>query len=361
MGQLQLCDTPNPNCPYRHRLEEYDTHCFDLGMGRKGYEVIGEDSVNHDTWLASVRGIGLLDVIANPSNLPNLPGYIPAVRKGSGKLFTRYSPEYVGVLLGDVVSPVDLKVATDVHKKLGIPADTKVILLGYGSDKLIENMWPKRHLVFERLASLGFVAATGINYSIWDNQPHAERLINIKRSLLTFEDWQRLGVPAVPHIYWYGHKDLDVWSEWLDSNPSIAMVAINLQTLKANSLWAKAMGDLAYFVGQLKRPMHFLISGPQTLSRINQLRDILPSVTLSNSYALRMAANGQLIKSDGITSWSEFFGGDRSGISAANANFYETLAEMRKAPASPNNIRPLIHSSPSMSSPYATAPALARK
>lgn len=323
MGQLQLCNVANPHCLFRHRLEEHDNHCFEMRMGRDGYEVIAEDSPNIDMWLASTRGIGLLDVVAKDVSIPRLPNFIPTVRRGSGKLFTQYRPEYVGVLLRDVVSPVKLEVAKNLNERTGAPIGTKFVLLGYGSDQLIENLWPHKKAILEQLAVLDWAAVTSVNYSIWDDQPHAERLINIKRGLLTYEDWQDIGVPAIPHIYWYGRKDLDAWVEWLHKNPLIATVAINLQTLAAQDSWSKAMDDLTYFVSKLDRDIHFLITGPQKLARIEQLADIVPTMTLSNGYALRMAANGQLIKTDGVDTFAGYSTADRSGISVSNTSIYE--------------------------------------
>jgi len=292
-------------------------------MGRDGYEVIAEDSPNIDTWLASTRGIGLLDVVAKDASIPQLPNFIPTVRRGSGKLFTQYQPEYVGVLLRDVVSPVKLEVATNLNERTGAPIGTKFILMGYGSDELIENLWPHKEAIFEQLARLDWTAVTSVNYSIWDDQPHAERLINIKRGLLTYEDWQRIGVSAIPHIYWCGRKDLDAWAEWLSKNPLVATVAINLQTLGSQESWSRAMDDLTHFVGKLDRDIHFLITGPQKLARIQQLADIVPSMTLSNGYALRMAANGQQIETDGVETFAGYSTANRSGISASNTSIYE--------------------------------------
>jgi hypothetical protein len=330
MGQLQLSDVPNPSCPFTGKLEANDGHCFELGMGRAGYDVISEDHPDLDTWLASIRGVGLHNVVARPVQLPVLPDYIPTVRNGSGKLFATFQPEYACVLLGDVVSPVDLNVAANLHKRLGVPIGTKLILLGYGSDQLIENLWPKRKEIFRKLAGLGFHAVSAVNYSIWDDQPHAERFINMKRGLLTFEDWQNLGIPAIPHIYWYGRKDLDAWIEWLELNPCVTNLAINLQTLRSDSAWSRAIEDLRYFSDKLKVPYHFLITGPQSFKRIKQIQQIFPDMTLTNGYASRMAANGFQIKSDDVTSWPEFFDGDRSNILATNVGVYERyMALMR--------------------------------
>lgn len=295
-----------------------------MEVGHPGYEVIAEDSPNHDLWLASVRGIGLLDVIAKSANIPDLPLYMPTVPRGSGKLFTGYTPEFICVTLGDVVSTDKLLTPKDLHKKFGVPSQTKIILLAYGADRLIENLWPRRKAIFRQLTELGFSAVTSVNYSIWDNQPHAERFINIKRGLLTFEDWQEIDVPVIPHIYWYGRKDMDAWVEWFNKNRVVKVAAINLQTIKNSPrVWARAIEDLQYFTLQLQHPIHYIVTGPSIPVRIEELKKLMPKMTLTNGYAMRMAAKGfQLSISDGTTHHEHLKDYDRSDIAVINTSLY---------------------------------------
>jgi len=329
MGQLQLYDIANPYCPFKHRLDEDDQHCFNLNLTREDkYETIAEDSLDADLWLASVRGIGLLDVIAKPSFVPALPSFIPSVRRGSGKLFVQFTPEYVAVMLGEVVSKKTLQVATNLNKLTGAPIGTKFILLGYGSDELIENLWPRQEEIFKKIAKLGFSAATSVNYSIWGNHPHMERLVNIKRGLLTYESMQNLGLPAIPHIYWSGKKDLEAWLEWIEHNPHVHTVAINLQTLGKQPDWDKAIEELTYFNNQLKRSLHFVITGPEHIGRIHQLMNLFPSITFTNGFAMRMAAMGFVIsegnngKVQGVYSTA-----DKDKIACINFSLYEQSTE----------------------------------
>jgi hypothetical protein len=295
-----------------------------MGIEKWGYDVITEDDPLIDEWLAVVRGIGFRNVVAKRIDLPSFAdvNYIPTIRKGDGDLLKSHKPAYVGIRLEDVVSPCKLMVPDNLDR-FGLPSGTKAILQCYGSDMLIENLWPYRREIFAKLARLGFVAATSVNYSIWDDQPHAERLINIKRGLITFEDWQSAGVPSIPHIYWYGYKDLGAWAEWLSDNPNVTAAAINLQTIRSGSGWERTIEHLSYFASKLDRPVHFLINGPASLARIHQLKDIFPNLTLSNAYATRMAAAGQLLHSDHDETWADYSPEPRSDIFGANNGLYE--------------------------------------
>ena len=343
MGQLTILDNRAPHCPFVHRLEEHDNHCFSMGIEKPGYEVLAEDHPDIDEWLAVIRGIDLQNVRALPVMLPDFfnTDFIPTIRRGDSELLAAHKPKFVAIRLEDVVSRHELRVAKNLDR-FGLPKGTKPILQCYGSDTLIENLWPLRKEVFAQLAKLGFVAATSVNYSMWDDQPHAERLINIKRGLITFEDWQAAGVPAIPHIYWYGYKDLAAWAEWLRANPDVDVVAINLQTIRSQLEWDQAMRHLAYFVSILKgRPVHFLINGPSSLVRVHELNDLLPSFTLSNAYVTRTASAGQIISRQDDDAWTNYSPLPRRDIFRSNSTLYEQYrAKMRdKYPAKTKNIQ----------------------
>lgn len=325
MGQLRICDIRNPYCPYTNRTDSSDNHCFSVNVGNPGYEVIAEDHPDHDMWLATVRGIDF-DVVAKHSIIPELPFFIPGVRHGSGKLFKNFTPPFVCVSLSDVISAERLLSPASLHDWFGVPGETKIILLAYGRDKLIEDLWPRKQEVLAKLATLNFSAVTAINYSIWDNQPHAERLINQKRSLLTFEDWQNLGVPAIPHTYWYGKKDIEAWVVWINKNTEVKVVAVNLQTAKLRAVWDSSLRGLEDLAAHLERPVHFLVTGPSTPDRIRQLKSILPSFTLTNGRALRAASKSQLLLVKGGGIKENYVGNyDKSDLALVNSQIYHDM------------------------------------
>lgn len=291
MKQLSISDIRRHDCPFRHRLEIDDCHCDAAGMNALGYDVIGEDSTDFALRLAEVNGVDFDDiVILNPAN-PILPRYLPTVPKGSGKLFRGYTPEFVAVGLKDVVSGKELKVTTDIYKKLGVPKKTKLIFLGFGKDRLLELVWAskERRRIFAEIAQLGFYAVIPPNYSIWDDQPHAERLINQKRSMIAYKELLEFGAQAIPHIYWCGLKDLDEYVRFFDRNPDVNTFAIDMQTLGRQPDWERATADLRYFASKLSSDMRCIIVGPSTPARINQIVRTFSRVTIINSAAAQGA------------------------------------------------------------------------
>lgn len=295
--QLGLWDSRSKDCPFGELLDEEDDHCYSFFHKKDGYEVIGEDHPEFGQWLADIRHVGF-DVVAKPIPEQNLPLYIPVVRSGSQKLMDGVSYPVVAITLGDLFKGKELYSIGDIRSRFGISRNSKIILLCYGRDRFIEQIWAKRTETFSKIASLGFDLVTAVNYSVWFNQPHAERLINLKRSLLTFEDLQKLGVPAIPHVYWSGRKDLERWRDWISLNPNTTYLAINLQTERGDFVWKQTLEDLSFFVSILERPVHFFITGPSTPNRIQQLREILPSFSLANGHCARQAASSYLLSQE---------------------------------------------------------------
>ena len=296
--QQTIFEVRRPDCPFAHLIDHDDSHCDVHMFEADGYEVIGDNSDTLDDWMAEARGVQLDDVIARDIIVPTLPDFIPNVPRGNARLYEHFLPECVTVNLGKIVSMEKLSVAKSLTELLGLPSSTKVIIQCYGKDRLIENIWPVRHEVFRKLAQLQPYAITSVNYSVWDSQPHGEQLLNIKRGLLTFEDFQELGLPTIPHIYWSSKQTIQAWAKWLHHNTAVNVVAINLQTLRKTSEWNKAMKDLRYFKSILPRDIHFLITGPQSADRVKEVVAILGSITLSNGYAAYAAASHYELRLD---------------------------------------------------------------
>lgn len=316
--QLKITDVRRADCPFGNRLEDDDFHCNAAGINARGYDLIGEDSDDFALRLAEVNGVDFDDItITNPVN-PDLPRYLPTIPSGSGKLFTEYTPEYVAASLKDVISAKELRVATDMHVRLGVPRKTKIIVLGFAKDALLELAWPAadRHRIISELTRLNIHAIVPPDYSVWADQTHAERLINQKKSMIIYKELIDAGLPAIPHITWYGRKDLDEHLRFLRRHPGIKTVAMDLQTLGTEAEWQQLIADLGYFAANAGRDMRCFVTGPSVPSRIEQIIRILPNVTITNSAAAQKAVRRLLLTED-LTS-SLILGVDKTDIMRTN-------------------------------------------
>ncbi len=278
----------NPHCPFKPFLDEGDTHCFEPRSPDRGYEVISEDHPDFDLWLADINNIGFGDIKIQPVNLPEFPDFIPSIGNGNGRLFKNRVPKFVATTLGDLLSPKLGRVRTDVHTVTNMPRSTVVLVLGYTNDTILEKLWAERYRVVPQLAKLNCIY-TAPDYSVFANQPHAERLINMKRSLIIFEMLQQLGVQVIPHMHWFGFKDLERWAELINRCRAIEVLALDLQMLEPEYMWRSALAQLGYFVVLLNRQLHFIVSGPTTLARIQQVRDVLGLITITSGLPIQVA------------------------------------------------------------------------
>ncbi|HVX58161.1 MAG TPA: DUF4417 domain-containing protein [Candidatus Saccharimonadales bacterium] len=322
--QLELAHARNPNCPHVEFIDDDDLHCNNHGMAPKGYVPLGEDSEDHELQFASVNGPYLETVKARHQPLPTMPSYIPVVPHGSGKLCVQYEPEWVGVQLAEVVSGTKLNTAKNIRARLGVPTTTKIVLLSYGLDGLIENLWPHRRRVLKELADADIEVVTAVNYSIWDMHPHPEKVFNVKRSLITFEELQEFGQLTIPHVYWYGQKSMSLWAAWLNVNDCVKTIAIDAQTLVAAD-WSKFIVELKQFIRLVGRQLHFLITGPYSPHRVKELKSIVKSMTITNTYAAMAAwSSRKLIYRNGVIE-RLYSDDDKSMIFKHNTELYSRL------------------------------------
>lgn len=277
----------NVSCPFAPFLEEGDTHCFEP-RSSLGYEVVSEDHPDFDVRLAEVGNIGFDSVVAQESVLPDFPLFIPEVGGGNGKLLVDDIPEYAATTLARAIKSNGSNVTNDIHKVANLPLSTTVLVLGYAEDVLLEQIWNNRYSLVPKLARLNCIF-TVPDYSVFLNQPHPERLINMKRSLIVFDMLQKKGARVVPHMHWFGPKDLKRWANWINQNVAVTMIALDLQMLTVQRMWDEAVAQLHEFIQLLDRTIHFIVTGPSTPERIAQIKDIFSSVTITSSIPIQTA------------------------------------------------------------------------
>ena len=147
--------------------------------------------------------------------------------------------EIVGLRIGDIITPRPRKnsagiltISDNIRINLStlkspIFQGKKVVLI----DVVIEKLWYKRFAInlFEAIASGGFYAVTGMNFSLFLYECPLGHLINLNKSLIFCEELSKLGVPVIPHIYAITDTHREMWVNWLKRHPNIQTVLINTQ------------------------------------------------------------------------------------------------------------------------------------
>lgn len=226
--------------PHVHRDEVLAVKSPCTGRGRRNIVTCGDEG--RGEFLEEVDGLDITGVNVRGSTFP-LDTFLPVIPRG---MFLHSASEIpssvVGVMLNDVLTkkvtvrhgyyylPEDTHINTEVLK-YPVFQGKHVILLSCGQDILIETLWWKRHSLglFQTIASMGFLAVTGMNFSIFSGECPFAHALNTKKSLRYCEWLDQLGVWAIPHIYAINRPQRERSRDWLLARPHIKLITINTQ------------------------------------------------------------------------------------------------------------------------------------
>jgi len=288
----------SPSCLVSNFVEKNDSSC--KNFEKSNYEVIECGTKKGIKYVNDCRGITFENVSAKTIKIKKLPRFVPAVSGGSGFMLKKSDIPWVAITLADAISPSQLTVTKNIREKIGVSNETKILLLNYAGDSLIEKIWTKRREILPQIAQLDIDLMTAIDYSVFWDQPHLERLVNMKRSLITFDIFQKYGAKVVPHIYWSSKKDIERWAKWLSHNPSVTSVSMYWGLFKDNKNWKIQIEYFKYFNKIIDRPIHQIISGPSTEEKIKEVASIAQNITITNGSAARLASGKKEITKNGI-------------------------------------------------------------
>ena len=259
------------------------------------------------SWVADVGGTFLFDDIPTPAALPaGLPGVIPVVDGVATDLDARAKWPAYGIGLRRVYSPLTWEVKplwkdATAHEALRVPDERKIVLVGYGTDPLVEAFWTRRHRLYEFLAKKQFDLVLAPNYSMYGSQPRAEHLLNFRRNLLVSAEMNAAGIPAVPNIYWFRKEDLDRYLSWAaDVEPDV--LAINLQTQRTKEDWeVMVLPGLSYLASELDPKVKLIFNGTIRPDRLVTLIELfgLDRIVLLTQSPIQEGRHGKVIGPDG--------------------------------------------------------------
>ena len=257
-------------------------------------------------WMADVGGTLSFDDIPATSTIPkSIPRFIPVVDGVASELDGRISWPAYGIGLRRVYSPLTwdykpLWKEGTAHDALRIPKERAIILVGYGTDPLVEAFWTRRKELYPLLAEKKFDLVLSPNYSMYGNHPRTEHLLNFRRNLLIASEMLDEGIPAVPNIYWFRKEDLDRYILWMEDVEPEA-IAINLQTFRTDEDWeVMALPGLTYLAISMPQNIRVIINGTSRKERLAQLVELFgEQLTLVSQSPVQEARHGKVMKRDG--------------------------------------------------------------
>jgi hypothetical protein len=207
-----------------------------------------------EIFLEEVDGLDLGTVNLTTPSAPLPYDYIPIIPRG---MFRRSAEEIpysvVGVMINDILTkpikakdgyyyvPIGTKIRLDLLDN-PVFKGKRVILFSAGQDILIETIWWERHALdfFKIISDMGFLAVTGMNFSIISGECPFGHALNMKKSLCYCQGLDGLGVWSIPHIYAINQHQRERWKDWLNSHPDVKVVTINTQLQRNQKV---GMGD----------------------------------------------------------------------------------------------------------------------
>jgi len=182
----------------------------------------------------------------------------------------------------------------------------KVILFFDERDVLLEYLWwdRKNLRLFEKLSQIKFYAVTTPNFSVFQGECPVGQALNIKKSLVSGVELEKLGMIVIPHVYAINKRQSERWSCWLGNHPSVKTVAMNCQ------LQRKRQEDIEIVVAALRHLLlntetHIILhgGGNTILSPLEEFRERLH---IANSGILKkMEITKAMHQTEGQYAWSE--------------------------------------------------------
>lgn len=135
-------------------------------------------------------------------------------------------------------------------KALNVKEGTKAVLHFYMQDIPLEAWWSKadKKDFYDITKRLNFSFVVSPNFSVYEDAPRFEHMLNIKRSMLIYNDLRNHGIPAIPDVSWATLEDLKLWAAAI-THSGIKTIAFSFQTvgaLKASHVWKDYMLGLRY-------------------------------------------------------------------------------------------------------------------
>ena len=253
--------------------------------------------------VVEVGGFGFNDipVLTTPARAFEPPKYIPVIQHGSSRNETATLSGWAAVPLRELFRgkganyhPI-VRTASELRNHLRLDPFTRMILLGTGKDKPIEDYWRWRqvHSLPQLLANLGFECGIVPNYSFFLREPRPHHFFNRKRSLICTREWSAAGLPSIPYLQAITQADWIFWERFLKAHPEVHVVAKEFQTGYANPTQGEnALDTLSQLQDVIGRRLHVIGIGAGKYRHVLQKR--FDHWTILDSVPFMKAVNWQL-------------------------------------------------------------------
>jgi hypothetical protein len=147
----------------------------------------------------------------------------------------------------------------------GLSRHTRIIAVGSGRDKPIEEWWglsTQRQRLIVSLCDLGITFATSPNYSLFTDVPRYDNLYNIKRIVIAWQEFIAGNLSCALHLNARTHKDYQRLAQFIHARDEVSEVAFEFAT---GAAWPGRrlfhQRHLAELASHVSRPLHLVMVG----------------------------------------------------------------------------------------------------
>ena len=219
--------------------------------------------------LAEVNGLCFDNLAEIAQECLSLPQYIPVIHHG----YRRNTPldwPVVAIETYEVFRLLDhryqaiAQTPDELREAFCLAPGVKILLLGTADDLPLERYWEyrRRDDAARQLTRLRVLAAIGPNFSHFLDVPRTDNLFNRKRQLICLEELHRARICPVPHLSAVAPEDWRFWQQYLITQPSVDVVAVEFQTGNKNPGEGYGVLDrLVLMQQQVGRSLHLIMVG----------------------------------------------------------------------------------------------------
>lgn len=186
-----------------------------------------------------------------------------------------------------------------VRWALNLHPETPLALHFYVPDRPLEGFWHSRQDLYPWIGKQ-FNLVFAPNFSVYEDAPRMEHIINIKRSATVYSEMVEAGIPAVPDIGWYEVRDLDRWAAWLNEvRPPL--VAFSFQGVglpaRSSNAWRGYLAGLRYLHERLREDIGIILVSVAAPTRVAAAVAAVPGrrVLTMNTLAWGLSRKGRCI------------------------------------------------------------------
>ncbi|WP_313559201.1 DUF4417 domain-containing protein [Ruminiclostridium cellobioparum] len=238
-----------------------------------------------------------------PNDLYEAPIYIPTLPSPLHIQYNDNDITMIAVHGGKYMSPSGKKISNrfavkGVHSTLNLNRATNIILHFYVQDRTLEGFWNGRKEIYDKIKNENFKFIIAPNFSVYEDSPRIEHMINIRRSIIVYNELRKNGINAVPDVSWYEIKDLQKWVDLINRS-GIKLFAFSFQTVgllkRSTNAWKGYMLGLKYLCERISEDVGVIIVGLSGRGRIKEIMKIIDKrkVSIINTYAYMRAKTGR--------------------------------------------------------------------